>query len=122
MSALLHPDRVVANGNADGECAVLSRLDHVSFACAEVAVDVELYALHRIVGAGIHDFSAYWERRHVFEVDAAMVERRHADVARQIGRRELVDAQRGDDGVVGAVARERHAAHHVVAFLVGVAH
>ena len=119
MAVLLHLDEVVADGHADGECAVLGRLYEFAVATAYRAIYIERASLHGIIGAFVEDGARYGERRYVGEVYSAMHERRGADVACGIGGRELVYAQGGDDHIVGAFARERYATDDEVALCVG---
>ena len=118
MTVLLHLDEVVADGHADGECAVLRRLYEFAVATAYRAIYIECASLHGIIAAFVEDGARYGERRYVGEVYSAMHERRGADVACGIGGREFVYAQGGDDHIVGAFSRERYATYYEVALCV----
>ena len=121
--AILHDfDIVVTDRHAHGKLTIGIGLNEFAVLGCWHTIDVDVAALHGIVGAGIAHVAADGEGGDVFEVNAVMNQRRGTDIARQVGRRELVDAHRGDDRVVGALAAEGYATDNVVALSVGHAH
>ena len=122
MSVFLESDGVIADRNADSEVTLIIAGEHLTFLRAFHTVDVESHALHGIVGVGIIDGAADGERRYILEVHTTVDERLLAHEARLTNRREFVDAQSGNHGVVDAFAREGDTSHNVVADRVGVGH
>ena len=74
MTALLDGNKVVTDGTTDSKLALLVGGDDLTILGANGAIDVEVGALQRVVGAGIEHLTANGERTDVLEIHATMVD------------------------------------------------